>query len=116
MRPSEEANELILEEERTLEEVLESLRRQFSWGEQRYRMETVCARDLTAQIVNVRRDVDKQMLASDEAVSHNLSNAKREELRSIDCLLDKPYFARIVLEEELPNGKLTEIEYKLGTA
>ncbi|MCB0322456.1 MAG: ATP-binding domain-containing protein [Bdellovibrionales bacterium] len=111
----DDAQRLIEEEEQTLVTVMQSLREQFAIGTERYQMETARARDLTAQIVNARRDVDKQMLASDEAVSHSLSEAKREELRSIDRLLDKPYFARIVLEED-KDGRPYEIEYKLGTA
>lgn len=115
MRPDPQAEQLIEQEEKILDEVLESLRTQFAWGEQRYRMESARARELNAQIVSARRDVDKQMLASDEAVSRNLSEFKRAELKGIDRLIDKPYFARIVLEEELENGKIKEIEYKLGT-
>ncbi len=115
MSLSEEAKTAIEEEEATLGEVMGSLRTQLSFGAQRYRMETARARDLTSQIVNARRDSDKQMLSSDEAVSHSLSEAKRKEIKSIDRLLDTPYFARVVLEEER-NGKTVETEYKLGTA
>ncbi len=115
MSLSQEAKSAIEEEENTLASVLDSLRSQLSFGAQRYRMETARARDLTSQIVNSRRDSEKQMLSSDEAVSHRLSEAKRKEIKSIDRLLDTPYFARVIIEEER-NGKLVETEYKLGTA
>jgi DNA helicase IV len=109
-----EAQATIKEEEETLDSVLTSLRRQFAQGAHRLNTERARARDLTSQIVNARRDTDKQMLASDEAVSHGLAQQKQEEVKGLDKLIDQPYFARMKVEEENGNSSHT-IEYKLGT-
>ena len=111
---SDEARVLIEEEERILTEVLSSLRDQYSRGSVQLRTESEKARSLTSRMVATRRDEEKQLLASDEAVAHRLSSMKRGELKGIDRLLDKPYFARIVLDEETPSGQTRAIEYKLG--
>ena len=39
----------------------------------------------------------------------------RQEVESIETLLKKPYFARIILEE-IRDGKKVNIEYKIGNA
>lgn len=114
LKPEEQQR--ISEEEETLEQVARSLEQQISYSSSRLRTESARAQDLTQRIVAARRDSDKQMLASDEAVSHQLRDAKRDEVKQLDRLIEKPYFARIVLEEEEPNGKTREIEYKLGVA
>lgn len=110
-----EVLELIEEEERILTSVLASLREQAVHGSVRLQSEAIRARELTSRIVSARNDTDRQMLASDEAVSHQLTHAKKHELRLLDRLLGAPYFARIILEEEM-NGHVQEIEYKLGFA
>ncbi|HMO17313.1 MAG TPA: AAA family ATPase [Oligoflexia bacterium] len=71
------------------------------------------ARSLTSEIVNSRRDIEKQMLANDESVSHSLSKRARSESKAIEELLDSPYFARLVLEEETHSG-IKSLEYKIG--
>lgn len=112
---SAEAQAIIDEEIRILDRVLESLHGQFAQGEIRLQIESARARDLTSEIVTTRRLVDKQMLASDEAVSHRLRDMKREEIKDLDRLLDRPYFARIALEEiDLVTGDTRALEYKLG--
>jgi DNA helicase-2/ATP-dependent DNA helicase PcrA len=115
MSISEEAKALIDEETEILSSVVQSLEHQAFEQADRLGRETVRARELTAQIVAARRDEDKQMLASDEAVSHSLVKSNSKEIESIEKLIDKPYFARVVLEEEV-NGSLKNIEYKLGFA
>lgn len=109
-----EAKILIEEEEQVLAEVLELLNKQAQSGQVRFSTEQDRAKELTAELVATRRDEDKQMLASDEALSHRLRDMKHEELKGLDKLLERPYFARLVLEEEI-NGRLKKIEYKLGT-
>lgn len=69
------------------------------------------AHRLTAEIVAAHRDEDKQALASDEAVAHGLTKLRKEKGAGLDGLLEQPYFARVITEEE---GK--EIEFRLGTA
>jgi DNA helicase IV len=112
---SSEAKSLIEEEQQVLSSILNSLRQQLDIGHQRLVIESDRARELTSNLVAARRDVDKQMLASDEAVSHQLRDLKRDEVDDLNKLLNRPYFARLVLKEFLPNGRNELIEYKLGT-
>lgn len=116
MSLSPEATALIEDEERCLSQVLHELESQQAQGARRLRQETERAQDLSKQIVASRRDTDKQMLASDEAVAHGLATLKRDEVEGIEKMLDKPYFARIQVEEEDPDGKLRKIEFRLGTS
>ena len=112
-----EAQLFIEEEQEILRRVVSELQSQLTVGRRRLDTEEDRAQELTAQIVNARRDTDKQMLASDEAVSHGLAKMKRTELKGIEKLVERPYFARIVLEEEdETTGKLRKIEFRLGTS
>ncbi len=115
MSISEEAKSLINEETNVLRQVVESLEKQFFEQSNKLGRESIRARELTSQIVAARRNEDKQMLASDEAVAHSLAKSNSKEIESIEKLSEKPYFARVVLEEEV-NGNLKNIEYKLGFA
>jgi DNA helicase-2/ATP-dependent DNA helicase PcrA len=110
-----EARDAIEAELGSLKTTIDSLNSQRTAGEDKLHREAARARELTSQIVAARRDEDKAMLASDEAVSHALKDQKEAELQAIEKLLDKPYFARVVLEEETPTGTKA-IEYKLGFA
>ncbi|MBL7684544.1 MAG: AAA family ATPase [Deltaproteobacteria bacterium] len=69
------------------------------------------ARNLTSQIVASRRDEDKAALASDEAVAHGLANLRKDKSSDLESLVDQPYFARVITDEDGKN-----IEFKLGTA
>ncbi len=113
MKPNEEELKSIEEERVELEGVFESLNKQLERGESRFKTEEQRARTLTAEIVGTRRNEEKVALASDEALSHKMRDLKLDELVDIDKLLDNPYFARVVVEEEI-NGKLRQISYKLG--
>lgn len=113
MKPTAEELSLIQEEEQELEKVYLSLRLQAQHGSERLKTETSRSRDLTAELVAARRAEDKQMLASDESVSHRMREMKEGELRDLDKLLGNPYFARVVVEER-SNGKPRTIQYKLG--
>jgi len=104
---------MIAVEEACLAEVLAGLESQLASEGVRFRHEARRAQDLSAQIVAAKRDVDKQMLASDEAVAHGLTKMKKEEVESLGKLIERPYFARIVLEEEI-DGRPREIEFRLG--
>lgn len=112
---SAEAQAQIAAEEEVVQQVLLSLESQRAIGGKRLRNESVRAQQLTARIVASRRDTDKQMLASDEAVSHKLVDMKASEIESIDKLIEKPYFARIILDEE-DGSKRKSIEFRLGVA
>ncbi len=69
------------------------------------------ARDLTSQIVNTSRDEEKQALQSDEYVAHGLAKLRLHQSNALGELVDQPYFARVVYNE---NNKDTE--FKLGLA
>ncbi len=105
---------LIEDEEDRLKQVMQSLQSQREIAKRRLKTESERAQDFTAQIVAARKDSDKQMLASDEAVSHGLRDRKREEIGEIDRLLERPYFARMVLHEK-DGLSDKEIEFRLGT-
>ncbi len=113
MKITEESLAIIQAEEESLSKVIFSLENQAGMGKKRLHLESRRARELTSQIVAAREGEDKQMLASDEAVSHQLSEQKRAELKNLEKLLDRPYFAHIIIEEE-HQGRTKEIEYKLG--
>lgn len=104
---------LIHSEQSVLNSVVGSLKKQLADNYQRLTVESSRARDLTSQIVASTKDDQAQQLASDEAVSHQLVSTFRKEVKKIDSLIDKPYFARIVLNEKT-GQKVREIEYKLG--
>ncbi|MCB0343652.1 MAG: ATP-binding domain-containing protein [Bdellovibrionales bacterium] len=112
----DDIQQLLSEEEHILEEVQNSLRAQLSNSFVRLNVEDERARELTSSIVAARVNEEKEMLASDEAVSHQLRDMKRDEIESIDKLLKRPYFARLVLEEENDAGKVQRFEYRIGTA
>ncbi len=114
MTISAEALAMIEEEEAGLRAVLTSLQEQLQTGRRRLGLETDAVHDYEEQIRSSRLDEDKQQLISDQAVSRKLSEMKRDELEGLEKLLDRPYIARIVLEETHPNGKVQRIEYKIG--
>lgn len=96
--------------------VKDAVAAQITRAEGRLMAENRRARALTSEIHETRRVEDKALLASDEAVSHGLKDSKREELETLKKQLDNPYFARISLQEDEPNGSTKIIEYKLGFA
>lgn len=108
-----EERELIDHEVEALKTVIDSLLDQQKRARTKLMVESERARELTSSIVATRREEDKALLASDEAVSHGLKDQKREELDTLHKQIEKPYFARIVLEEEESKGPKI-IEYKLG--
>jgi DNA helicase-2/ATP-dependent DNA helicase PcrA len=111
-----EQQRLIAQEEELLGSVLSSLQTQLNDAASRFSAESARARALSSEIVAANRAEDKQMLASDEAVSHGLTDQKRKELASLGILLKKPYFARMELKEEDARGQVKSIAYKLGFA
>ncbi len=113
MSISKAAQERISEEEGVLDRTLTSLQSSFASESAKFHRRAKEARSLTSQIVNSTRDIDKQMLANEESISHSLSGRAKEESDTIEELLESPYFARIVLEEDSGASKRI-IEYKLG--
>ena len=104
---------LIETEESALKTTIESLSEQRAAWQVKLAHESRRARELTSEIVKTRRDEEKALLASDEAVAHGLAHKKQADIKSIEKMLDKPYFARFEVEEE-QRGALRKIEYKLG--
>ena len=116
MSISSEVVSFLDQEESIFTSVVESLQKQIRRDISRFSIENERARSLTAAIVGTNRAEDKAMLASDEAVSHGLTDQKKKDVTTIEALLKKPYFARIVLEEAVNDGSTKTIEYKLGVA
>jgi DNA helicase-2/ATP-dependent DNA helicase PcrA len=108
-----EQQAIIDEELKVLAEVSESLRKQASYAAGKFESEQDKSRELNSSIVASHRAEEKAMLASDEAVAHALSIKKKGDLKDIQKLLKRPYFGRVIVEEERPQGTKT-IEYKLG--
>ena len=112
---------LLEEEARILASTLESLQTQCEAKARRLTEEDQRSRLLTAELVAAQRDEDKQMLASDEAVSHALKHNHSDEVKALSKLLKRPYFARFVIEEESSDlsrngnsGAPTQYDYRLG--
>lgn len=108
---NDEALAVVREEENTLCEVLSRLRDQRDHTKERFIAEEARARELTSQYVATRRDEEKQLIASDEAVSHALKDKGINDLAALDRLVKRPYFARLVVEE----AGSKSIEYRIGT-
>ena len=110
---SKEHADLLEKEEQILAKTLDSLSSQLHAVRARLKVQGDRARELTSELVAARRDEDKQLLASDEAVSNALKDRKKKELDSVERLQERPYFARLEVKEERDNKPIT-MEYKIG--
>lgn len=113
--PDQHVSPIIEEEQAILKTVIESLDSQFERALARRGLESSRARELTSEIVQSRRVEEKAMLASDEAVSHALVSKQGQDLATLKQLRNKPYFARLALEEE-EKGEVRLQEFKIGFA
>lgn len=111
---SDDTSHLLQSEVSALAQTHQSLDRQLRDIGDRLARERSRARELTSNMVATRRDEDRSQLASDEAVSHALVGQQDEAIGVLEALKDRPYFARVVLEEELESGEIREVEYKIG--
>ena len=117
LRLPEEAESLIRDEEGVCSVTIKSLKKQLTDQIRRFDRERTRARDLTETLVASRRDEERAQVASDEAVSHALAHQHDDVIESLKSLEEKPYFGRVVLEEEdEASGVLRTIEYKIGYA
>lgn len=107
----EEIEAIGLDEESRWKRTYESIEAEIRQTNLDYDEDRKEAYRLTAEIVAATRDEDKVALASDEAVAHGLTKLRKDKGTGLDSLLDQPYFARVVTEEEGRN-----IEFRLGTA
>ena len=114
MTISAEALEMLREEEESLKKVLLSLREQLESTRRRLGIDADTVQVFEEQIRSSRLEEDRQQLAAEQLVAQRLSEMKQNEVSNIEKLLERPYIARIMLEEELPNGKIQKIEYKIG--
>ena len=92
MSISSKEQDSIVSEEGVFRGVHDSLSAQILRAQDRLYLENKRARALTSEIMETRRLEDKALLASDEAVSHGLKDAKREEVETLNKQVDNPYF------------------------
>lgn len=112
-----QVTEFITQEESVCNATVASIDRQLIEQSRRFERERIRARDLTGTLVSTRRDEERAQVASDEAVSHALAHQHDDAIEVLSSLREKPYFGRVVLEEEDPNtGDFRTIEYKIGYA
>lgn len=109
----QEQLKLLEEEESTLTRVLDSLENQLKSRFEKLRTEEMRARVLTAEIMNTRREEDRALLASDEAVAHGMRSLQKDETEQLEKIISEPYFGRLLVEEEI-NGNLKQFEYRIG--
>ena len=84
---------IIETEENILEDVLTTIRDSNKNFSERLENEQKRATELTKELVNAKNDEDKQLLASDESVSHSLVAKKLEQIDILTKQYEKPYFA-----------------------
>jgi len=113
MQLKKEEIELINQEESIVKTTIDSLLKQRQNDLSMLSGENQRARFLTSEIHKTRLAEDKALLASDEAVAHALSHKKTNDIKVLAKLIEKPYFARFEVEEEI-NGAQKRLEYKLG--
>ncbi|MGI6681249.1 MAG: UvrD-helicase domain-containing protein [Bdellovibrionota bacterium] len=113
MTLSDIAKNIIGNEEKILSDTLAKIKESSVDMARRTDIEKERASELTKALVNAKTDEDRQLLASDESVSHSLVGKKLEQIDILHKQYDKPYFARFELEEEI-KGQKTTVEYKLG--
>lgn len=102
---------LLINEENLFKKIESSIEEQILQSTRQLQDESIKAKGLTSELVATRREEEKQQLASDEAVSHSLRDLKKDELKNLDALKDKPYFAHLILDED--DGR--KIEFFLGS-
>jgi DNA helicase-2/ATP-dependent DNA helicase PcrA len=110
---NKETQTIVAAEQQILDACLVRIDQQIEHTAHRFRIEEQRSRDMTSEIYATRRAEDKALLASDERVAHALRDQQHLSLESLEKQKDKPYFARMVLLEETPQGN-KEIEYRLG--
>lgn len=110
----EEIKSLLEEEETILGQTFQSLEQQQVAIRDRFNKERQRSRELTSSMIATQRVEDRRQLSSDEAVSHALTTQHDESLAILEALRERPYFARVVLDEEDEKGGHRRMEYKIG--
>jgi len=109
-----EIQSIINEETSIFETVMASLAEQQEKLLARLHISARNSAELEYAISSLIREEDKTQFASDESVGKALNKKFRKDLVTISKIIKNPYFARIVVEEKLPNGSSKQIEYKMG--
>jgi DNA helicase-2/ATP-dependent DNA helicase PcrA len=104
---------IVAEEEAVLRTVIIGLQLQEADQTRRLTVETNRARRLTHELVASRRFEEKASLGDQERLSHTLKERSEEEVERLHALLNRPYFARLVIREESDTGPV-EREFKVG--
>ena len=114
MTISSKEQEFLHKEDAILGATREKIAELIQDSQNRLKKQSQLARELTTSIVNTTRNEDKQAFASDEAVAHGLAHKSLDDIDGFKEQIQEPYFARIELLEETPNGEEKLVEYKLG--
>ncbi|MDR2337628.1 MAG: UvrD-helicase domain-containing protein [Deltaproteobacteria bacterium] len=111
---SAEIQTLINEEVAAFDEVMTSLLNQRGKLYARLQVANHNTAELQNEIATILKEEDKIQYSSDESVNKSLNKKFQKDLVILNKILKNPYFARIIVEENLPNGKTKQIEYKMG--
>ena len=110
MSLTEEEKAYIQEEEKLLENTLESLCQQLPVVQEAKVNANQAARELTKQVVNEWNDEERQPLISDEAVAHSVLDIRKNSDKALLELIQEPYFGRVSTIED--DG--SEVSFLIG--
>ncbi len=110
MALTEEDKRLIEEEEKLLEDALQSLCQQLPLVQESKISANVAARELTRQVVNEWNHEERQPLISDEAVAHRILDIRKDSDKTLFTLIQEPYFGRVCTKED--DG--SEVSFLIG--
>ena len=110
MALTEEDKRLIEEEEKLLEDTLQSLCQQLPLVQASKITANLAARELTRQVVNEWNHEERQPLVSDEAVAHRVLDIRKDSDKALYALIQEPYFGRVCTKEE--DG--SEVSFLIG--
>jgi|FLOH01.1.fsa_nt_gi DNA helicase II / ATP-dependent DNA helicase PcrA len=110
MALTEEDKRLIEEEEKLLEDTLQSLCQQLPLVQASKISANLAARELTRQVVNEWNHEERQPLVSDEAVAHRVLDIRKDSDKALYALIQEPYFGRVCTKEE--DG--SEVSFLIG--
>lgn len=107
---NEEDLKFIETEERLFQATVESLSEQLPKVRASKISANLEAREMTRQLTNVRNEEERQALASDEEVAHQIFDIRKENDKALLELIQEPYFGRVVTSED--DGR--EVSFLVG--
>ena len=110
MALTEEEKHLIKEEEKLLEDTLQSLCQQLPLVQASKISANIAARELTKLVVNEWNHEERQPLVSDETVAHRILDIRKNSDKALYALIQEPYFGRVCTKEE--DG--SEVSFLIG--